>query len=156
MSNYNVWLNEIRLRPSRRLLAALAIAHLGSLAIALAMPLAAWAKVGLALAILASMAHAIRHQALLRGHNAVVVLKPTHGNLEVETRNGVRFATIVQGSSFVTPWLTVLNLKSDEQQRAIHVVLLPDMLTIDEFRRLRVWLKWGTTGLHGKEGGAML
>jgi hypothetical protein len=95
VSNYNVWLNEIRLRPSRLLLAALAIAHLGSLTIALAMPLATWGKTGLALAILASMAHAIRRQALFRGHNAVVALKPARDNLKVESRDGVRFATIV-------------------------------------------------------------
>jgi len=156
VSDYNVWLTEIRLRPSRRLLALLAAAHLGALAIALAMPLTAWGKAALALAISASMGHAIRRHALLHGRDTVVALKISRDGLQAETPNGVWFPTIVQDSTFVAPWLTVLSLKLPHRRLAAHVVLLPDMLTPDEFRRLRAWLRWTDARTHGKYGDAVL
>jgi toxin CptA len=45
------------------------------------------------------------------------------------------------------PWLTVLNLKLPGKRLVRHVILLPDALDENEFRRLRVWLRWGSQAL---------
>jgi toxin CptA len=51
---------------------------------------------------------------------------------------------IISGDSFVTPYLTVLNLKPEGARFAHALVILPDSLEAESFRRLRVRLKWGT------------
>lgn len=48
----------------------------------------------------------------------------------------------VLGSSFVAPYLTLLHLKLDDRHGQLTVILMPDAVAADEFRRLRVWLKW--------------
>jgi toxin CptA len=46
------------------------------------------------------------------------------------------------GTSFVSPYLAVLNLKPGNSRLARHIVLLPDSLEKEEFRQLRVLLRW--------------
>ncbi len=45
-------------------------------------------------------------------------------------------------SSTVTPWLCVLVCRPAGQKRPRHFALYPDSLSADDFRRLRVWLRW--------------
>jgi toxin CptA len=151
-----VWFSEIRLQRSRCLLMAVTLSHLVALVIALAMPLAPWLRIGLAVLIAASMAYAIRHHILRNSRYAVTGLKPTRDGLSIETRDDGWILCDILDSSFVTPWLTVLHLKLAQRRLPVHVVLLPDMLGADEFRRLRVWLKWAQPNAHGKDRDAML
>jgi toxin CptA len=46
------------------------------------------------------------------------------------------------GTTYVTPYLTVLNLRGHGERGARHVTLLPDSLHAEDFRKLRVWLRW--------------
>lgn len=147
---------EIRLQRSRWLLAVLAIAHLGALIITLSIPLNPWLCIGTAISILASLAHCYWHHFLRRSHHAVLGLSVTRDGLKVETRSHDWIPAKILGNSFVSPWLTVLNLKLPSRRLTTHVVLLPDMLGPDEFRRLRTWLKWGDALTHGKDGDAVL
>lgn len=45
-------------------------------------------------------------------------------------------------ASVVQPWLTMLSLRGRADHRKRHLVILRDSLDADEFRRLRVWVKW--------------
>ena len=45
-------------------------------------------------------------------------------------------------SSFVSPSLTVLNLRVAGAARPRHLVILPDNVEKETFRRLRVLLRW--------------
>lgn len=45
----------------------------------------------------------------------------------------------LQGAAVVHPWLTVFRLNTG---RCYRVVLCPDAIDADDFRRLRVWLRW--------------
>ncbi len=45
-------------------------------------------------------------------------------------------------SSVVTPFLVVLHLRVVETKQVIYELILRDAVDADEFRRLRVWLKW--------------
>ncbi|WP_137939680.1 protein YgfX [Chitinivorax sp. B] len=47
---------------------------------------------------------------------------------------------LILGDSVVTPLLTVLQVKGSD--RLHYLVLLPDQLEPDAYRRLRVWLRW--------------
>lgn len=44
--------------------------------------------------------------------------------------------------SIVNPWLTTIRYRSETGKQGGTLVLLPDSLAEDDFRRLRVWLKW--------------
>jgi len=61
---------------------------------------------------------------------------------EFQTLAGVWHEAVLLGSSFVAPHLTVLNLKPAGGRLAKHLVILPDAIDAEDFRRLRVWLKW--------------
>jgi len=58
-------------------------------------------------------------------------------------RGGEAFGGRVEDSSFVSPWLTLINLVGDGGKRR-SLVILPDSLDREEFRRLRVRLRWQT------------
>lgn len=82
-----------------------------------------------------------------RSRYSVTGLNPARNGLNIKTRHHGWMISDILDTSFVTPWLTVLHLKLSQKRLPVYVVLLPDMLGPDEFRRLRVWLKWGE-GTH--------
>jgi toxin CptA len=134
----------VLLTPSRRLALALAFGHAagaGALAAADVPP-------GLALAIAAALlGHAtgvILRVALLRGRDAIVALQAGRPDaLPFQTRDGAWHEGRLLGSTYVAPFLTVINLEVPGRRRARHVVILPDAADPEAFRRLRVWLRWG-------------
>lgn len=50
--------------------------------------------------------------------------------------------------SVVLPWMTLLSLRRHDEGQRLRLVILADSLNADEFRRLRVWVKW--KGLEGE------
>ena len=52
---------------------------------------------------------------------------------------------VVDGS-FVAPWLTIVHWRPLGARFARTLLVLPDMLDPDAFRRLRVILRWGKAG----------
>jgi toxin CptA len=148
--------SEIRLRRSYWLLATLITIHLGALVIALTMPLSPAIRAGIAIAVLTSLAHTGWQHFLRRNRHAVLGLKITRDGLKVESHGGEWTTVEILASSFVSPWLTVLNLHLPQQRLPTYVVLLPDMLGPDEFRRLRIWLKWADPLIRSKEGEGVL
>lgn len=61
---------------------------------------------------------------------------------EFQLRAGSWHEAALLGSSFVSPYLTVLNLRPVGGRFAQHLVILPDAVDAEDFRLLRVWLKW--------------
>lgn len=61
---------------------------------------------------------------------------------EFQTRDGTVHAAELLGSSFVAPYLTVLNLRPVGSILARHAVIVPDNVDAEAFRKLRVLLKW--------------
>ncbi|MBS1188951.1 MAG: hypothetical protein H6R10_743 [Rhodocyclaceae bacterium] len=63
------------------------------------------------------------------------------GRMAYRQAGGEEFlaAELLAGAT-VHPWLTVFRLKSAESTTTVAV--LPDSTTGEEFRRLRVWLRW--------------
>lgn len=151
----------IRLKPSMRLAVILSLAHFS--AIGLLWPLMLPAVVQLAgSAILAlSLFFYLRHYALLSSPASVTGLELSDEmTCTLELRRGERIACTVLGSSFVAPYLTLLELKplkcrestkphshSVRMKRwrrffARSIVILPDAIDAEQFRQLRVLLRW--------------
>jgi toxin CptA len=49
----------------------------------------------------------------------------------------------VLAGSFVSAYLTVLNVKTEASRWRTSLILTPDRVDVGAFRRLRVWLRWG-------------
>ena len=64
------------------------------------------------------------------------------GHVSLRELSGSWHEARVLKSSFVAPWLTVLNLRMVRPRRYRHVVILPDSVAPEDFRRLRVLLRW--------------
>ncbi|MBK9605533.1 MAG: hypothetical protein IPO58_03565 [Betaproteobacteria bacterium] len=58
-------------------------------------------------------------------------------------RNGVRFDGAVSGSTVILGFLVVLAVNADGGRATRRAIVVRDMLAVDDFRRLRVALKWG-------------
>ena len=133
----------VHLKPSRHLAVILGIAHVATAGLLwpLALPLAV--KLTGAAVLAASLVFYLRYYALLRSPGAVVVFELSDEMAcTLETRRGDRISCALLGSSFVAPYLTVLNLKPAEGFFTRSVVILADSIDAEEFRRLRVLLRW--------------
>jgi toxin CptA len=154
LTHYNVKPIAATLTPSP-LLAGLLLGMHGMCALLLwLLPLSRPLQLTLLLMLAASLTYHWLRDVLLRLSDSVSGLHlATDGTFSVRLRHDDWVPAEVLGSSFVRPWLTVLNLKLEGRRSMLPVVLLPDTLNHDDFRRLRVWLNWGR---HGAQGGAML
>jgi hypothetical protein len=60
----------------------------------------------------------------------------------VQTNDGVWRGGRVLGTSYVSPRLTVINLRQAEHKLAQHVIIVPHNIDREDFRKLRVILRW--------------
>ena len=64
----------------------------------------------------------------------------SNGNLEID-RGKWQSATLI-GEQFIHPQLTIVRCRVEASHRTIAIVIMPDMLGAENFRALRVRLKW--------------
>ena len=131
------------LRRSRILTAAFACAHLiaGFALVPLDVPLAA--KLLTSVAIVASLIHAVRRYAWLRSRTAIVALElKDRETANVQFKVGTWHEARVLGTSYVSPLLTVVNVRVKGGRFAKHVLIVRDNVDPDDFRQLRVILRW--------------
>ncbi|MHB1621159.1 MAG: protein YgfX [Sulfuricella sp.] len=129
--------------PSRRLAGLLVGMHGFAAAMVWLAPLPHWLAVLLMPVLLGSAWHTLRRDGFRTLRHSLIGLRlDADCCCEFQTRAGVWHEAVLLGSSFVAPHLTVLNLKPAGGRRVKHMVILPDAVDAEDFRRLRVWLKW--------------
>lgn len=139
---------KISIKPSRRLALLLCLAHGAAAAAALLTDVSIWVKISLVLVIGASCASCLYGPALLRSGKAIVSFEIKDGRaVSFQTLRGEWHQGMLLDSSFVSPWLAILNIKMEASRFARHVVIMPDGIDADDFRQLRVWLRWRRTGV---------
>jgi len=137
---------SVRVGPSRRLGWLLLSAHAAAVVLSWVPPIAWWLSLGLSIAVLANLPFSLRYHASRRALGALTGIElRSDGSAAVENRHGRRSEVRVLGSSFISPFLTILNLAVAGAPLPRSLVVAPDALTADEFRRLRVWLRWRPT-----------
>ena len=135
---------KISIKPSRRLALVLCAAHAAAASAVLIVDFPIWLKIVLVLIIGASSGAYLYGTALRRSSGAVVGLEISDdGALSFQTRCGEWREGRLLGSSFVSPYLTILNIGTEGKFFARHVVIMPDCVNAEDFRRLRVRLRWG-------------
>ncbi len=123
------------IRPSRWLQGYALITHGLALAVSLTLPL------GLLLSM-AVIVHGfwVRRQLQLRTATAICAATWTLNGWTLHDRAGRCLAATLSVGSRLTRWLIVLRFRCDDQQRRT-LLLAPDSLATDEWRRLRVRLR---------------
>lgn len=133
----------ITIGPSRRLALILGGAHLGVLAVLAVLPIALWMQVCGAALLLLSAVLTIAHHALRRGGAVTALEFSDREQVRVQMHDAAWHAGRVLGTSTVGTMLTVLNIRLDVRRWPVHVLILGDSMDAEDYRRLRVWLRWG-------------
>lgn len=142
MQHYSLKPLRIALRASPRLTLLLVSAWLGSAVVLMLLPLPPWIGFALwAVLLLATCQHVARDVLRVLPDAVVLLEVDADGCLRVVCRNGEVLAAEVLGDSVVGAWLTILNLKVAGRRRT--VLLAGDGVAVEDYRRLRVWLRWG-------------
>lgn len=148
MNHYSLKPIRLALRPSRQLAAVLALAGAATCAVMVSLPIPLWKALVLDASIAAFAVYHVAKDACLRMPWSVVALEVTsEGAFRCQSRAGVWLDVEVRGDSFVTPWLTILNLAEPDKWLAHRAILLSDSGDAEMFRALRVWLRWGSQAL---------
>ena len=137
-------LTPIVLRSSHRLVLILIVAHMAVSSLLWLLPMPVWFGAVATILLLVSAIHSVRHYALRRGSDAVTTMAfDDRETIYAALGDGRPCRGRVLGSSTVGVTLTILNIALEGRRRPVHVVLLADSLDAHDFRRLRVWLRWG-------------
>lgn len=130
-------------KPSYWLAAILSLVHLATASLLWLLTLPWGIKAIIVVILIISLIYYLKQDALLTANNAVVAFALSDEmQCIVTTKSGKSMACSVMSNTFVAPYLIVLNLKLTETFFACSVVILPDSIDVEEFRQLRVWLRW--------------
>lgn len=128
----------LTLRPSSRLAHLLLLAYGAALAVLSAISIPDWIRLVLLLMVFCS-AGLVWQRA--HGRTRIVsLLLRADGKLEYTRLNGESGEAQPHPHTTATPQLTILLLRLGKRIEAL--VLLPDSLHAEEFRWLRLWLRW--------------
>jgi len=121
----------------------LLLAHGAAVAVVLLVGLPLWLEVTAVAALSLNLAHGVWRKAILRSTASIATIEiASDDTFSIQTRHGEWIECEVRGDTFVLWFLTVLNLRRRDSGARISVVILPDAIDAEEFRRLRVWLRW--------------
>jgi hypothetical protein len=135
---------RVALGPSRIATAALVALALVAAALLLVMPAPAWTDALGALALVGWAAHRIRLHGLRRAPGSIVEVTLADDRTIVVRRRDGQFRTgVVLDGSHVHPAFTSIVWRPDAARLARSIPIVADMLPRDDFRRLRVLLRYG-------------
>jgi toxin CptA len=121
----------------------LVAAHGAAIAMIALVGLPLWLQLIALAALVLSLMFNVRQYALLRSPDAVVAIDIASDDaFSVQTRREDWIECEVLGSTYVTAFLTVLNLREKDSGAVRRVTILPDSIEAEDFRGLRVWLRW--------------
>ena len=136
-------MHTIKLSPSLWLAGMLTAMHGMALTLIWLLPFNLWLKIVAVLLLLASLIYHVRRDAMRTSRNAILALKISpECRCSVQVRSGDWFEAQLLSTSFVSHYLTILNLRFDHVRLVKHVVILPDAIEAEQFRQLRVLLRW--------------
>jgi len=137
---------SLSIKPSRRLLLIQAVAHAVAVGAVLAATLPPWLMAVLLLLIGASLARLRRtlpvEGLVLSGDGQLQIVgacRPAKRNPR-QTGSGTASDVIVHPHTLVLSFMVVLLYRQEGRLRSL--TLLADSLALEDFRQLRLWLRW--------------
>lgn len=141
---------RIQVAPSVLIAIAVSLVHLAAAGVLWLVPIPVLGKAVFAFAIAISLVFFMARDAALHAAHSIVVLELGEGGeIACQTRRGEWLECELLGSSYVSPQMTVVNLRPRGGWRTRRVILVPDNVDPRDFRRLRMWLRW--KGGEGQE-----
>ena len=143
----------VALHPSRLLAAALAACHTSAVVVACVAIASGYVAIPLACVVACHGFFAIHRHALLRNAGSLVAIH-LRGATEctVLRRDGGEIECRIGTDSYVSTWLTVLQLEQSGRRLRRYIVLAPDSSSAESLRRLRVRLRWSAAAGERREG----
>lgn len=134
------------MRPSRLLGIFLLLSSSLLLMVICTLPLTGgWQPAGVA-GVLVATGFVLWRDALLRDSRSGVAFQfAAGGSISFRLRKGEWLAGTADRSSFVSPCMVLLNITTDAGKKR-SLVIMPDSMDKDDFRRLRVRLRWSAQG----------
>jgi toxin CptA len=134
----------LTVKGSRCISAALIAAHAAAVITLAPLEIPRPVQLAFACALALSLAHAVRRHAFLKSSRSVVAVEiRRRDGVAVLTRDGQWREAQLLDSTYISPVLSVMNLRVGGCLRAWHVLFTPDNCDPEMYRRLRVWLRWG-------------
>ena len=130
------------IRPSRMLTAFLLLSSVLLVALIYHSPISLYGRLAGAWGVLLAFGFVLLRDARLRyGKSWVAVELGPQGRISLIPRKGDPVQGKVDRSTFVSPYLALLNITTDFGKRH-SLVIMPDSMGAADFRRLRVRLRW--------------
>lgn len=137
------WRVVISPGPSRRVRWWIAVIGVLALAATLSAPIPTLAQAAVALVLSCEAFRAARRLGWRRGGGAVHHCRvEPGGRVEVEFSGGRRVAGRLLDGSFVAPWLALVRWLPEGALFARTILVAPDAVDAEAFRRLRIVLRW--------------
>jgi len=138
----------VKLLPSRMMLWLFVATAVFISGILVLVPLAFWSRIAILSIIIVNLLYFSCRDALLVFSWSYTSLNiNAKDQLQLVRKDGKKLEVNVQENTVVTAYLTVLNCQRQEStflQRLLplHIVIFSDAVNADDFRQLRVWLRW--------------
>jgi toxin CptA len=134
--------HRFTLRPSAILAAILLVAHTAAVAVLFLLDLPTWTLVAGAAVLICNLLYVL-DAVLLRRHDALVAIEITsERGINAQSRSGKWSEYEVLNDTFVSAFLSVLRLKDVDGVAIRRIVILRDSIDREDFRQLRVTLRW--------------
>ena len=138
---------HVVLAPSRIAGASIGVLAVATVALILVMPLTTAWQILLIAGIVAWAGWSFRIDALHRGRFAVSELRLAPDLILVACMGDGRLvAGHVRSATYVGAWITTIVWRPDRMRWSWTILVLPDMLAAEDFRRLRVMLRYARSG----------
>ena len=134
---------HVVLAPSRIVGACIGMLAAATIALTLAMPLEPWLQAILVAAIVTWAGGSFHVAALHRGRHAVAEIRVAPDLMLVACMgDGHLAAGPIRSATSVGPWMTSIVWRPVGRRVSQTILVLPDMLPAEDFRRLRVMLRY--------------
>jgi hypothetical protein len=126
----------IGLHRSYFLICSICVMHCAAAGIFLFMPWPPLLRIASMIALAVSLWRALRPSRISSLHFH------ENGDIECVLSDGTRLPASLLSDTTVFSWLVVLRLKLEDEKRTISLPLFPDHMSREEFRLLRLCLRW--------------
>jgi toxin CptA len=133
----------IHRKPSYRLATILGLAHCIAGGLLWPLDLSLNIKLIVVFILMMSAIYYLRQDAFLVATNSVIAFELSNTmRCTIISRSGQSIICCILSSTYVTSYLTVLNVKPEGKFFTRSILILPDGIDTEAFRQLRVWLRW--------------
>lgn len=133
----------MKLSPSRAFSALLIFIHVLTAIVVLLLPMIVPVKVTLLVTLLLALRYSLRRYAWLLLPGSFVGVRIEGERISLFRRDAAEVTGTILSDSLITPLVVVINMLPDANSGISSIVIFSDGLEKEQFRQLRVLLRWG-------------